>query len=136
VLGNDEPQASLPGEYVVYDETARFLDYTEKYTDTGHVSFVVPAPLPKTLIAKIRNMALKAFKSIDGAGLARVDFFLSRNNQDLFVNELNTMPGLTEVSGYPKMWDATGLPLPDVIDRLIELAFERHRDKALNKTSL
>ena len=136
VLGNDEPQASLPGEYVVYDETARFLDYTEKYTDTGHVSFVVPAPLPKTMIAKIRNMALKAFKSIDGAGLARVDFFLSRNNQDLFVNELNTMPGLTEVSGYPKMWDATGLPLPDVIDRLIELAFERHRDKALNKTSL
>ena len=136
VIGNDEPQASLPGEYVVYDEAARFLDYTEKYTDTGHVSFVVPAPLPKSLIAKIQGMAIKAFKSIDGAGLARVDFFLSRDNQDLFVNELNTMPGLTEVSGYPKMWDATGQPLASVIDRLVELAFERHRDKALNKTSL
>ena len=71
-----------------------------------------------------------------GQALARVDFFLSRNNKGLFVNELNTMPGLTEVSGYPKMWDATGVPLPRVIDRLIELAFERHRDKAVNKTSL
>lgn len=135
VLGNDEPQASLPGEYVVYDEAARFLDYTEKYTDTGHVKFVVPAPLPKSLIAKIQSMALEAFQAVDGAGLARVDFFLSRNNRDLFVNELNTMPGLTEVSGYPKMWEASGLPFPRVLDRLIELAFERHRDKALNKTS-
>ncbi len=135
VLGNDEPQASLPGEYVVYDEAARFLDYTEKYTDTGHVKFVVPAPLPKSLIAKIQKMALEAFQAVDGAGLARVDFFLSRNNRDLFVNELNTMPGLTEVSGYPKMWEASGLPFPRVLDNLIELAFERHRDKALNKTS-
>ncbi len=135
VLGNDEPRASLPGEYVVYDEAARFLDYTEKYTDTGHVKFVVPAPLPKSLIAKIQSMALDAFNAVDGAGLARVDFFLSRNNRDLFVNELNTMPGLTEVSGYPKMWEASGLPFPRVLDNLIELAFERHRDKALNKTS-
>lgn len=136
VLGNDEPQASLPGEYVVYDEAARFLDYTEKYTDTGHVKFVVPAPLSKAVIAKIQSMALKAFQAVDGAGLARVDFFLSRNNRKLFINELNTMPGLTEVSGYPKMWEASGLPIPRVLDRLIELAFERHRDKALNKTSL
>jgi D-alanine-D-alanine ligase len=136
VLGNDEPQASLPGEYVIYDEAARFLDYAEKYTDTGHVKFVVPAALPKSLIAKIQNMALKAFQAVDGAGLARVDFFLARNNKDLFVNELNTMPGLTEVSGYPKMWEASGLPIPRVLDKLIELAFERHRDKALNKTTL
>ena len=81
VLGNDEPQASLPGEYVVYDEAARFLDYTEKYTDTGRVRFVVPAPLPKSMIAKIQGMALKAFHAVDGAGLARVDFFLARNNK-------------------------------------------------------
>ena len=136
VIGNDEPQASLPGEYVVYDEAARFLDYSEKYTDTGHVKFVVPAPLSKSMISRIQRIAIQVFKSVDGAGLARVDFFLTRNGQKLLVNELNTMPGLTEVSGYPKMWAASGMPFPQVIDRLIALAFERHRDKSLNKTSL
>jgi D-alanine-D-alanine ligase len=135
VLGNDEPQASLPGEYVVYDEAARFLDYTEKYTNTGRVSFVVPAPLTKSVTTKIQRMAIKAFQSVDGAGLARVDFFLPRNGGGLIVNELNTMPGLTEVSGYPKMWEASGLPFPRLIEVLIELAFERHRDKSLTKTS-
>jgi D-alanine-D-alanine ligase len=136
VIGNDDPQASLPGEYVVYDEAARFLDYNEKYADTGHVKFVVPAPLPKAMIGKIQRMAIEVFKSVDGAGLARVDFFLTRDSHRLLVNELNTMPGLTEVSGYPKMWEASGMPFVQVIDRLIELAFERHKDKALNKTSL
>ena len=135
VLGNDEPKASLPGEYVVYDETARFLDYTEKYTNTGRVSFVVPAPLPKAMTTKIQRMAIRAFQSIDGAGLARVDFFLPRNGGGLVINELNTMPGLTEVSGYPKMWEASGLPFSRLIEVLIELAFERHRDKSLTKTS-
>ncbi|MDQ3174876.1 MAG: D-alanine--D-alanine ligase [Acidobacteriota bacterium] len=136
VIGNDEPQASLPGEYVVYDEAARFLDYTEKYADTGHVKFVVPAPLSKSMISRIQRMAIQVFKSVDGAGLARVDFFLTRDGQKLLVNELNTMPGLTEVSGYPKMWEASGMSFPIVLDRLIELAFERHKDKSLNKTSL
>jgi D-alanine-D-alanine ligase len=136
VLGNDEAQASLPGEYVVYNEAARFLDYTEKYVDTGHVKFVVPAPVSQSLIARIQRMALEAFQAVDGAGLARVDFFLLRKDQRLLVNELNTMPGLTEVSGYPKMWEASGLPFPKMLDRLIELAFERHRDKSLNKTSI
>jgi len=136
VIGNDEPQASLPGEYVVYDEAARFLDYTEKYADTGHVKFVVPAPLSKSMISRIQRMAIQVFKSVDGAGLARVDFFLTRDGQKLLVNELNTMPGLTEVSGYPKMWEASGMSFPRVLDRLIELAFERHKDKSLNKTSL
>lgn len=130
VLGNDAPQASLPGEYVVYNESARFLDYTEKYDNTGHVKFVVPAPVSKLLISRIQRMALQAFQAIDGAGLARVDFFLLRKDQRLLVNELNTMPGLTEVSGYPKMWHASGLSFPQVIDRLVELAFERHRDKS------
>ena len=135
VLGNDEPKASLPGEYVVYDEAARFLDYTEKYTNTGRVSFVVPAPLSKTMTTQIQRMAIRAFQSIDGAGLARVDFFLPRNGGELVINELNTMPGLTEVSGYPKMWAASGLPFGRLLETLIELAFERHREKSLTKTS-
>ncbi|HEY2962438.1 MAG TPA: D-alanine--D-alanine ligase family protein [Pyrinomonadaceae bacterium] len=135
VLGNDEPKASLPGEYVVYDEAARFLDYTEKYSNTGNVSFVVPAPLTKAMTARIQRMAIRAFQSIDGAGLARADFFLPRNGGDLIINELNTMPGLTEVSGYPKMWAASGLPFARLLETLIDLAFERHRDKSLTKTS-
>ena len=135
VLGNDEPKASLPGEYVVYDEAARFLDYTEKYTNTGRVSFVVPAPLSKATTTKIQRMAIRAFQSIDGAGLARVDFFLPRNGGELVINKLNTMPGLTEVSGYPKMWAASGLPFGRLLETLIELAFERHREKLLTKTS-
>jgi D-alanine-D-alanine ligase len=135
VLGNDEPKASLPGEYVIYDETARFLDYTEKYASTGHVSFVVPAPLSKSLTTKIQRMAIQAFQSVDGAGLARVDFFLEHDGGELVVNELNTMPGLTEVSGYPKMWEASGLAFPQLLETLIELAFERHNEKSLTKTS-
>jgi D-alanine-D-alanine ligase len=135
VLGNDEPKASLPGEYVVYEESARFLDYTEKYSNTGNVKFVVPAPLSKTMTTQIQRMAIRAFRSIDGAGLARVDFFLPRNGGGLVINELNTMPGLTEVSGYPKMWEASGLSFSGLLEILIELAFERHREKSLTKTS-
>lgn len=136
VLGNDQPEASLPGEYVVYDEAARFLDYTEKYASTGHVQFVVPAPVSKSLSAKIQRRAIQAFQSIDGAGLARVDFFLTRNTKELLVNELNTLPGLTEVSGYPKMWAASGLPFPRLLEKLIALAFERHRDKLKTKKTI
>jgi D-alanine-D-alanine ligase len=135
VLGNDEPAASLPGEYVVSDERARFLDYTEKYSSTGHVEFVVPAPISARLTERVRKMAVKAFKAIDGAGFARVDFFLRRDTNELLINELNTIPGLTEVSGFPKMWDATGVSFGEVIDRLIALAFERHGDKSRNETS-
>ena len=136
VLGNDEPQASLPGEYVVHDNSAGFLDYTEKYAKTGHVEFVVPAPVPRLLVTRIQRMAIRAFQSVDGAGLARVDFFLKRDTKELLINELNTMPGLTEVSGYPKMWVASGLSYTRMLNRLIELAFERHREKSLNKTTL
>jgi D-alanine-D-alanine ligase len=136
VLGNDEPQASLPGEYVVHDNSAGFLDYNEKYAKTGNVDFVVPAPIPKTMVTKIQRMAVRAFQSVDGAGLARVDFFLKRDTGELLINELNTLPGLTEVSGYPKMWEASGLSYTKMLDRLIELAFERHREKLLNKTTL
>jgi D-alanine-D-alanine ligase len=135
VLGNDEPKASLPGEYVIYDEQARFLDYTEKYASTGNVSFVVPAPLSKSMTTKIQKMAIRAFQSVDGAGLARVDFFLPHQGGGLVINELNTMPGLTEVSGYPKMWEASGISFSRLLEILIDLAFERHREKALTKTS-
>jgi len=136
VMGNDEPLASLPGEYVVYDEQAKFLDYTEKYSSTGRVEFVVPAPIPKRLAERVRCMAARAFKAIDGAGFARVDFFLRRDTGKLLVNELNTIPGLTDVSGFPKMWEATGVPFAKVLDRLVELAFERHAEKSRNLTSI
>jgi D-alanine-D-alanine ligase len=135
ILGNENPEASLPGEYVVHNESARFLDYTEKYSNTGHVEFVVPAPISKALTAQIQRLAIRAFQAVDGSGLARVDFFLRRSDKALMVNELNTLPGLTDVSGYPKMWKASGLSFHEVLERLIGLAFERHREKAVNKIS-
>src|SRR5207302_7004512 len=95
VIGNDEPRASLPGEYVIHEESARFLDYTEKYSSTGNVDFVVPARISKVQIGKIQKMAVTAFKAIDAAGLSRVDFFLKKNGE-LILNEINTLPGLTD----------------------------------------
>lgn len=135
VMGNDEPLASLPGEYVIHDEAARFLDYTEKYAGTGNVEFVVPARIPKATVRKIQQMAIQAFQAIDGSGLSRVDFFV-RPDGSLLVNEINTLPGLTDVSGFPKMWEASGIPFPRVIEQLIEWAVERHRERARNETSI
>ena len=136
VIGNDEPEASLPGEYVVHDERAKFLDYTEKYSSTGHVEFVVPAPIPEETVRRVQELSVRAFKAVDGAGFARVDFFLRRDTGELLLNELNTIPGLTDVSGFPMMWEASGVPFGEVIERLITLAFERHRDKARNIVTL
>lgn len=135
VLGNEDPQASLPGEYIILNPEKSFLDYTEKYAGTGNNEFVVPAPISRELTQIIQDMAIKAFRAIDGSGLARVDFFLRTDNGRVLVNEINTMPGLTDTSGFPKMWQASGLSLQQVIDRLIKLAFERHQDKKRNKTS-
>jgi D-alanine-D-alanine ligase len=135
VMGNDEPQASLPGEYVIHEESARFLDYTEKYSSTGNVEFIVPARISKSVIKKIQSMAAKAYKAIDASGLSRVDFFLKKDGE-LLVNEINTLPGLTDVSGFPKMWEATGIPFTRVIDQLIQSAVERHRERARNETSI
>lgn len=135
VLGNDEPVASLPGEYVILDESKKFLDFEEKYTGTGNNIFTVPAKIPNSLIKKIQQLSVKAFNAIDGAGLARVDFFLRRDNNELLINELNTLPGLTDVSGYPKMWEASGKSFAEVLDCLIELALERHKDKSKNITT-
>ncbi|MGB5012712.1 MAG: D-alanine--D-alanine ligase family protein [Pyrinomonadaceae bacterium] len=134
VMGNDHPEASLPGEYIIRDSSKAFLDYTEKYSGTGNNEFVVPAPVSDELSNKIRQMAVTAFKAIDGSGLARVDFFLRNDNGALLVNEINTMPGLTDASGFPKMWAGTGKPFPQVIDELIQLAIQRHQDKKRNRT--
>jgi D-alanine-D-alanine ligase len=136
VMGNDDPEASLPGEYIVYDAANAFLDYTEKYAGTGHNEFRIPSPIAPELTAQIQDMAKRAFKAVDGAGLARVDFFLARETGELFINEINTMPGLTDVSGWPKMWAATGYPLGRALDKLIELALERHAEKARNEVGL
>lgn len=135
VIGNDNPQASLPGEYIIHDDSKKFLDYTEKYTGTGNNDFVVPALISEELVRKIQQMAISAFKSIDAKGLARVDFFLRNDNGTLLVNEINTLPGLTDASGFPKMWAGTGMEFSKVIDKLVDLAFERHADKLRNKTS-
>ncbi len=135
VIGNDEPEASLPGEYIVYDEAKKFLDYKEKYSGTGNNEFVVPALISEELSRKIREMAVTAFKSVDGSGLARVDFFLRNDNGAIIVNEINTLPGLTDASGFPKMWNGTGLEFSAVIDKLVQLSLERHNDKLRNKTS-
>jgi D-alanine-D-alanine ligase len=135
VIGNDEPRASLPGEYVIHEESARFLDYTEKYSSTGNVEFIVPAQIPRATVKKIQSMAVTAYKAIDASGLSRVDFFLKPDGE-LLVNEINTLPGLTDVSGYPKMWEATGMSFRKVIDELIQLAIERHGERARNETSI
>lgn len=135
VLGNDEPRASLPGEYIIKDESKAFLDYTEKYAGTGNNEFIVPALISEELSRKIQHMAVQAFKAIDGSGLGRVDFFLRNDTGAVLVNEINTLPGLTDASGYPKMWKGSELEFSQVIDTLITLALERFQDKARNKTS-
>lgn len=135
VIGNGSPQASLPGEYIIRDASKAFLDYTEKYTGTGNNEFVVPALLSDELSNKIQQMAVTAFKAIDGSGLARVDFFLRNDNGALLVNEINTMPGLTDASGFPKMWQGSGKSFTQVIDELIGLAIERYEDKKKNRTT-
>ncbi len=123
VLGNDEPEASLPGEVIPHRE---FYDYNDKYID-GKTGFVIPARLPAALVAEVRRLAVAAFRALDLAGMARVDFFLERTSGRLYVNEVNTIPGFTEISMYPKLWAASGLPFPALVDRLVALGFERHR---------
>jgi len=135
VIGYENPQASLPGEYVIHDEAKKFLDYTEKYTGTGNNEFVVPARVSVELTEEIKQMATTAFCSVDGAGLARVDFFLRNDTNELLINEINTLTGLTDASGFPKMWKASGMKFSEVIDKLISLAIERHGDKSKNKTT-
>jgi D-alanine-D-alanine ligase len=132
VLGNDDPEASMPGEIVPSRE---FYDYEAKYLDDGS-KLLIPAPLPESQTEHVRQMAIAAFKAVDCAGMARVDFLLSGETGTLYLNELNTIPGFTTISMYSKMWAASGLAYPALLDRLISLALERHKDKQELRTSL
>jgi D-alanine-D-alanine ligase len=132
VLGNDEPEASVPGEIIPSRE---FYDYEAKYLD-GASRDIIPAVLAGTLAEEIRALAIAAFKAVDGAGMARVDFLLAGDSGTLYLNEVNTIPGFTTISMYSKMWAASGLPYPALIDRLIALAIERHADKQQLRTSM
>ena len=131
VLGNEHPTASLPGEIIAGHE---FYDYEDKYIDTASRT-EVPAKLPKKIVERIQRDAIRAFQAIDGSGLARVDFFVERGSGRVIVNEVNTMPGFTSISMYTKLWEASGISYSELIDRLIQLALERHRDKSRNLTS-
>src|SRR3984893_17856762 len=135
VLGNDEPVASLPGEIVPGKE---FYDYTAKYLDEGS-QLIIPEKLSKAETKKVQELAVRAFKAVDCSGLARVDFLMDpcsgNKTRKIYLNEINTMPGFTAISMYPKLWAASGLAYPQLISRLIELGLERHADKKKNQYS-
>ena len=124
-LGNAGPKASVPGEII---PGAEFYNYETKYIDDKSRS-VIPAPLDAKTTARVQQLAIKAFKAIDGRGLARVDFFVHQDSHEVILNELNTLPGFTPISMYPKLWAASGIPYPELLDRLIELAIENHQSK-------
>ena len=128
VLGNDAPEASLPGEVIPYRE---FYDYKDKYIE-GKTTFGIPADLSKKIIGEIQDLSIKAFKAIGCSGMARVDFFLQNKTNAVYLNEINTIPGFTEISMYPKLWEVSGLPFPDLLERLVDLGFEKHRTKKRN----
>ncbi len=132
VLGNEQPFVSVVGEIVPHKE---FYDYEAKYTP-GEADILIPAPLDATLAEQVRSLAREAFLTLDCAGMARVDFFLEKHSQKLYLNEINTIPGFTATSMYAKLWEATGISYPDLIDRLLHLAIERHQDKRRSRTGL
>jgi D-alanine-D-alanine ligase len=132
VLGNDEPEASVVGEVVPAHE---FYDYAAKYLDEGS-QLIIPAPIDPAVAEQVRTMAVRAFQAVDAAGMARVDFFFERGSGRLFLNEVNTIPGFTRISMYPKLWEASGLPYPKLISRLVELALERFKDKQRSQTAI
>ena len=131
VLGNDEPQTSVVGEVKPAGE---FYDYDSKYIDK-ETQLIVPADLPDGVLRKVQEIALRAFKAVDAAGMARVDFFVSKKENKIYLSEINTIPGFTSVSMYPRLWEASGIPYSDLIDQLIQMALERHQDKKQNKIS-
>ena len=129
VLGNEEPVASVVGEVIASNE---FYDYNAKYVD-NRSQILIPAPIPQETADKVRQQALQAFQALDLCGLARVDFFLEKESGEIYINEANTMPGFTEVSMYAKLWAASGLAYSELLDRLVELAQERHADRQSNR---
>lgn len=132
VLGNNEPKASIPGEIVPHHE---FYDYAAKYLESG-TELVIPAKLTRKQVTQFQEYAERAFRSIDGTGMARVDFFLEKRTNKIYLNEVNTIPGFTSISMYPKMWEASGVPYTELISRLIELALEQHAEKSRTKYSI
>jgi D-alanine-D-alanine ligase len=132
VLGNDDPQASVVGEVVPAHE---FYDYDAKYLDEGS-RLLIPAPIEAGVADEVRGMALRAFQAVDAAGMARVDFFLERKTNRILLNEVNTIPGFTRISMYPKLWEASGLSYPSLIERLVDLAIERFNDKQRSQTAI
>lgn len=131
VLGNDKPRASIPGEIIPAGD---FYSYDAKYLDE-HSQLLIPAPLSADLADRVRELAVEAYRAIDGAGMARVDFLLDKDSGNLYLNEVNTIPGFTKISMYPKLWEASGLPYPQLVDRLIELAIERKLDRNRSERS-
>src|ERR1700675_2081648 len=129
VLGNDDPKASIAGEIIPCKE---FYDYDAKYMVQGSEP-VIPAKLSKSEMKTVQKLAIAAFQAVDCTGLARVDFLMDPKSRKILVNEINTMPGFTAISMYPKLWDATGVSYPELIDRLIQLGIERHEDKKRNQ---
>ncbi|HLC34048.1 MAG TPA: D-alanine--D-alanine ligase family protein [Anaerolineales bacterium] len=131
VLGNDDPRASLPGEVI---PSRDFYSYESKYIDDSS-RLIIPAPLAPEKTREAQELAVRVCKAIDCAGMARVDFLLDRESQALWVNEANTLPGFTQISMYPKLWEATGIPYPQLLDKLIELGFQRHAENVRNERS-
>ncbi|GLV58622.1 D-alanine--D-alanine ligase A [Dictyobacter sp. S3.2.2.5] len=132
VLGNDEPLASVIGEVIASNE---FYDYNAKYIDNKS-RVVIPADIPQQTAEEMRRYATEAFLALDLSGLSRVDFFIDKDSGKVYINEVNTLPGFTEISMYPKLWAASGVPYAELLDRLIELALERYQDRQRNRTSL
>jgi D-alanine-D-alanine ligase len=134
VLGNDDPEASIPAEIVVHHKDG-FYSYDAKYVDADGASFNIPAELPPEVTARVQAQAIATFRALELAGMARVDFFVTRDGRGIYVNEVNTIPGFTAMSMYPKMWEASGLPPKALISRLIELAIERRDARRALKTT-
>src|SRR3979490_3232854 len=129
VLGNEDPKASIPGEIVPHRE---FYDYAAKYLEEG-TQLLIPAKLKKSEVKKVQAMAVTAFRALELSGMARVDFFIEKRGGKIFLNEVNTIPGFTSISMYPKLWEANGIPFRHLIDKLIDLALEQHQEKARTK---
>ncbi|MFO7980884.1 MAG: D-alanine--D-alanine ligase family protein [Candidatus Aminicenantes bacterium] len=125
VLGNQNPIASLPGEIIPYRD---FYDYQDKYKE-GKTGFEIPAKIPQSVVKEIQRISITAFKSIEGSGMARVDFFFQEKNHKIYLNEINTIPGFTEISMYPKLWEISGIKFSSLLEKLIDLAVNRHREK-------
>jgi D-alanine-D-alanine ligase len=135
VLGNDEPLASVPGEIIVSHKDG-FYSYDAKYVDADGSSWKIPADIPAETAERVRHLSVETFRTLELAGMSRVDFFLDRRTGALYVNEVNTIPGFTAISMYPKMWEASGLSAKDLVTRLIELAIERRAERRALKTNL